>query len=123
MTKDGKMYICDRCGKEQFEARDGFIDKSPKGWIYTYQKEFNLLCDKCYAEFVQLKKDFLSNALKPSRRLGYDELTDSEKGFARETYIGIRAFEEGCSESDVNPDGVKFCQFERDEDGVITVLI
>ena len=61
MHKDGRMYICDRCGKEWFgEQEDGRLADFPPNWHYANQIEFDLLCDECWEEYVDTLRNFYS---------------------------------------------------------------
>lgn len=53
--------------------------------------------------------------------LRWEDLTLSEQEQARNSYVQLRADEEGISGSAVDPEGVKSCRFERRSDGYIYV--
>lgn len=59
------------------------------------------------------------------KTLTWEELSDEQKREVTLTYISIRAHEEEISEEEVNPSGVKECQFIQDEffEDVLDVII
>lgn len=67
MKINGRLLICDRCGKEQFfkHINDGEMDggftrwnnfESSDGWSHEY--EIGDLCPECTEEFEILKEEF-----------------------------------------------------------------
>lgn len=59
MHKDGRMFTCDRCGKQSFvDDSQGFYPQ-PEGW--KMRSEIGDLCEDCAEKYELLKYDFMIN--------------------------------------------------------------
>ncbi len=59
MHIDGRLYTCDRCGKQAFvDGSQGFYP-IPEGWNVT--SAIGDLCEDCAEKYKQLKHDFMTD--------------------------------------------------------------
>ena len=61
MRKDGRMHICDRCGKKEFvETENSLICHLPADWEYCrVSPTCDLLCDSCSKQWEIIKSNFI----------------------------------------------------------------
>lgn len=66
MYRDGRMYFCDRCKKQEFvETTDKFLVPLPPGWERTgISLSCSLLCNECNKEWENTKYDFITDIHK-----------------------------------------------------------
>lgn len=63
MRQDGRMYVCDRCGKRVFvmidDERKKYDITPVSAWTVTHEYRGNLdLCESCAAAYRKMLEDF-----------------------------------------------------------------
>lgn len=59
MFVNGRLYTCDRCGKQSFIADSQGFNSPPEGW--NMLSEVGHLCEDCAEKYEELKYDFLTD--------------------------------------------------------------